>query len=316
MIFLFGMAGAGLADVINVRLMIVVRVGPVVRRRPAFALVAPGLGIRIAACGAGAARAPAVRRLPATPFRPATLADFDLLVGKLPTFARLSEAQRRAFVKDADVREVPAGTRIVEHGDTASAAYFILDGAATAGIPQEGGYRGLSTMRPGDFFGEIAALTGSPRTADVVADSDTTLLEVPAEACARRWPCPEIQQPRLLDADLAADADGSRRPAASRRRATRRRCATCARHVRASRRCRGPTRASRHPDRCLTSRQRLGQAAFSWFTHEGVQSGSGHIRPSQTRKERFDDKKIKLPKDSLVEPEEGQQGPEGFIDDG
>lgn len=27
-------------------------------------------------------------------------------------------------------------------------------------------------------------------------------------------------------------------------------------------------------------------------------------------------KKIKLPKDSLVEPEEGQQGPEGFIDEG
>jgi len=27
-------------------------------------------------------------------------------------------------------------------------------------------------------------------------------------------------------------------------------------------------------------------------------------------------KKINLPKDSLVEPEEGQQGPEGFIDEG
>ena len=31
-----------------------------------------------------------------------------------------------------------------------------------AGIPDEDGYRGLSTMGPGDFFGEIAALTGAP----------------------------------------------------------------------------------------------------------------------------------------------------------
>jgi CRP-like cAMP-binding protein len=35
-------------------------------------------------------------------------------------------------------------------------------------------------MGEGDFFGEIAALTGSRRTANVVADQPSTLLEVPA----------------------------------------------------------------------------------------------------------------------------------------
>jgi CRP-like cAMP-binding protein len=35
-------------------------------------------------------------------------------------------------------------------------------------------------MGPGDFFGEIAALTGSARTANVVADESSDLLEVPA----------------------------------------------------------------------------------------------------------------------------------------
>jgi CRP-like cAMP-binding protein len=126
--------------------------------------------------------------------RAATPADFDRLVGRLTTFGRLTEPQRTAFLRDATVKEVPGGTRIVEHGDLASSAYFILDGEATAGIPEEGVYHGLTTMRSGDFFGEIAALTGSPRTADVVADTDTELMEVPAEALRATMTVPEIRK--------------------------------------------------------------------------------------------------------------------------
>ena len=193
-IFLLGMAGAGLADIVNVRILITFA-SLLLFGAAAYALFAPGLGLAsLRAARArleGAAGAPA---LAGTAFRPATLADFDMLIGKLPTFARLDQRQRDAFLRDAGVREVPGGTRIVEHGDTASAAYFILEGSATAGIPEDGGYRGLSTMGEGDFFGEIAALTGSPRTADVVADVDSTLLEVPAETLRSTMTVPEIQR--------------------------------------------------------------------------------------------------------------------------
>jgi CRP-like cAMP-binding protein len=62
-------------------------------------------------------------------------------------------------------------------------AYFILAGRAVAGFaPQPGRYQSLSSMTAGDFFGEIAALTGAARTADVVAEENTTLLQVPAQA--------------------------------------------------------------------------------------------------------------------------------------
>jgi MFS family permease len=193
-IFLLGMAGAGLADVVNVRLLIAFS-AVLLFGAAAIALVAPGLGIRsLRAARARLEEADAAPALAGIPLRPATLADFDHLVGRLTTFGRLTPEQRRAFIHDASVREVPAGTRIVEHGDTASSAYFILEGAATAGIPEDGGYRGLSTMSEGDFFGEIAALTGSPRTADVVADTDTTLLEVPAENLRATMTVPDIQK--------------------------------------------------------------------------------------------------------------------------
>jgi CRP-like cAMP-binding protein len=179
-VFLFGMAAAGLADVVDIRLLIVIA-SSLLFVSAAFLLVAPGLGV--ATWGAATARlrgAEAAPSLAISPLRPATLADFDLLAGRLGAFTRLSPEVRETFVRDATVREVPEGTRIVEHGDPASSVYFILQGATTAGIPTESGYRGLSTMGAGDFFGEIAALTGSRRTADVVADVDTTLLEIPA----------------------------------------------------------------------------------------------------------------------------------------
>ena len=191
-VFLFGMAGAGLADIVDIRLLIVIA-SSLLFVSAAFTLVAPGLSV--STWGAAAARLRGAEAVPAMslgPVRAATIADFERLAVRLGVFTRLSPEQRDSFVHAATVREVPAGTRIVEHGDAATAAWFILDGSTTAGVPIEGGYRGLSTMTAGDFFGEIGALTGSTRTADVVADVDTTLIEVPAAALRATMVVPEI----------------------------------------------------------------------------------------------------------------------------
>ena len=188
------MAGAGLADIVGIRPLIIVS-SLLLFVSAGFTVFAPGLGLatwraasaRLREAGAAAAGA-------ATTGRPATLADFDRLVGRLTTFGRLTPEQRSAFIREARVLDVPAATRVLAQGDLASDAYFILDGSATAGIPEDDGYRGLSTMAAGDFFGEIAALTGSPRTADVVTDEPTTLLEVPAAALRAMMSVPEIQK--------------------------------------------------------------------------------------------------------------------------
>jgi CRP-like cAMP-binding protein/sugar phosphate permease len=193
-IFLFGMAGAGLADIIDIRLLVLFA-ACLLLVSATFVVFAPGIGYRT--WGLAAARLAASESAPGlalAPVRAATIADFDRLAVRLGTFGRLTPDQRSAFLREATIREVPSGTRVVEHGDVASSAYFILDGSTTAGIPGDDGYRGLSTMGPGDFFGEIAALTGSPRTADVVTDTETTLLEVPAAALRATMVVPEIQK--------------------------------------------------------------------------------------------------------------------------
>jgi CRP-like cAMP-binding protein len=79
--------------------------------------------------------------------------------------------------------EAPAGTTVLHHGEKGDAAYFILSGGVVAGITgAEGNYQSLENMTSGDFFGEIAALTGTARTADVVAVDTTTLMRIPAQA--------------------------------------------------------------------------------------------------------------------------------------
>jgi CRP-like cAMP-binding protein len=127
--------------------------------------------------------------------RPAVLADLDTLVGLLPTLSRLGQVERDSLVSQASVVEAPAGTTIIKFGDATDEAYFILKGKAIAGLAAEGGdFRALSTITPGDFFGEIAALTGAHRTANVVADEPVTLLQVSAVGLRQLMSVPAFSQ--------------------------------------------------------------------------------------------------------------------------
>lgn len=204
-VFLAGMACAGLADVIDVRILLAV--SSIITLGVGLAsLVAPGIGRPAAQWrrGLAALRAAEAEALAGAAHggatRPATPADFDRLVARMPTFGRLDAAQRGAFVASATIHDVAADARLVARGETATTAAFILEGAAAAGIPEADGYRVLSVMGPGDVFGEIAALTGSARTADVVAIEASVLLEVPGAALRDVMVVPEVS--RLLLATL------------------------------------------------------------------------------------------------------------------
>ena len=182
-LFLIGMGAAGLADVIDVRLMylisaLILLVGGI------LVLVLPGLRQE------GAEWRQALTLLRTAPStsglgtgRPVLLADMDLLVGLVPPLSALTAKERESLLRQARVMEAPAGTAVLHHGEKGDAAYFILSGKVVAGITSaEGNYRSLENMTSGDFFGEIAALTGTARTADVVAMDTTTLMQIPAQA--------------------------------------------------------------------------------------------------------------------------------------
>lgn len=198
--FLIGMASAGLADLINVRVMYLFS-ALLILGSGIWALFLPGLR---QAADEWKRALNLLRSAPTAPGlgagRPATLADLDLLVGLLPSLSGLSQKDRQGLVSQARLVEAPAGTTIIKHGEAGDAAYFILSGKAVAGIAVagsaigEGNYHSLSSMTPGDYFGEIAALTGAPRTADVVVEENSNLLQVPAQALRALMGNPALSQ--------------------------------------------------------------------------------------------------------------------------
>jgi len=201
-LFLVGMAAAGLADVFPIRLMYLAA-ALMTLVAGAWALVIPGLGQPAAEWKRALEL---LRRAPAEAAprlaRPAALADLDALVGLLPALGVLSVEERKALLSSAAVSEAPAGVTVVRHGEKADEVHFVLSGRAVAGVAAEGGYRSLSTLAPGDFFGEIAALSGEPRTANVVTEEPTTLLSVPA-ATLRAW----MEKPTLRQLFLATASE-------------------------------------------------------------------------------------------------------------
>lgn len=181
-LFLIGMGTAGLADTFDVRLMYLVS-ALILLLGGILVIVLPGLRQE------GAEWRQSLRLLRTAPSasglgtgRSATLSDMDTLVGLLPSLSALSSKERDSLLNQARVLEASAETTLLRHGEAGDAAYFILSGKAVAGIPsEEGNLRSLSTMMAGDFFGEIAALTGTVRTADVVAAEPTVLMQVSAQ---------------------------------------------------------------------------------------------------------------------------------------
>jgi CRP-like cAMP-binding protein len=98
-----------------------------------------------------------------------TIAAFSL-------FADLTGPQLEEVAHAFDEAFFGAGERILRQGVSGSGFYIILEG--TAAIRVNGADR--STLKAGDFFGEISCLLGEVPVADIVATQALRCLVLPA----------------------------------------------------------------------------------------------------------------------------------------
>ncbi len=70
----------------------------------------------------------------------------------------------------------PTGNVLFEKGETSRDMYIIQSGGVRITIWSEGQERTVARFGPGDFFGEMAVLTGEPRSASAQVEGDSKML--------------------------------------------------------------------------------------------------------------------------------------------
>jgi len=100
------------------------------------------------------------------------------LLSRVPLFQGLSKRQLAQVASLADEIELPPGRELTTEGATGTEFVVIIDGVAD--VTRNGEL--INKLGPGDFLGEIAVVTGWPRTATVTTRTPSRLLVMSSQA--------------------------------------------------------------------------------------------------------------------------------------
>ncbi|MFY9556390.1 MAG: mechanosensitive ion channel family protein [Blastocatellia bacterium] len=105
--------------------------------------------------------------------------DHKELIDSIEIFEPLS-ADEKAAVGESAVRSVYApGELILRRGDPGGSMFIINRGKVEVRLPKgDGNAQQVAELERGNFFGEMALLTGEPRNADVIAINEVETLEI------------------------------------------------------------------------------------------------------------------------------------------
>lgn len=102
---------------------------------------------------------------------------------KVPVFVPLAPDELEVLSRDTVRQDYGRGERVVHQGDQGDSLFLIQEGTAIVTVRDEhDGEREVARLSRGEFFGEMAVLTGEPRTANVTAVDDLGVLVIHKEA--------------------------------------------------------------------------------------------------------------------------------------
>lgn len=123
--------------------------------------------------------------------------NIDQLAGDSPLFSGLSKRELKTVARLLTPVKVAQGTVLTREGDLGREAMYIASG--TASVERDGDK--VATLGPGEFFGELALLTGAPRMAMVTAETDMLIGALSRQEFASLLDAsPRIAQKILVDA--------------------------------------------------------------------------------------------------------------------
>jgi small-conductance mechanosensitive channel len=93
-------------------------------------------------------------------------------------FAPLSTEETQKIARNCRVRVFAPEEPIIRKGQHGQSMFIIHRGSVNVQIEENGEVKTINHLSVGDFFGEMSLFTGEPRTADVVADAETKVIEI------------------------------------------------------------------------------------------------------------------------------------------
>jgi NTE family protein len=109
-----------------------------------------------------------------------TVRDIRHLVRELPLFHDLDAALVAELTDAIEWFTLPGGVTLFEDGDAPDALYFVINGSLGAyQVTPDGHRRLVGRVTSGESVGEMALISGKPRSATVVALRDTELARLP-----------------------------------------------------------------------------------------------------------------------------------------
>jgi CRP-like cAMP-binding protein len=114
---------------------------------------------------------------------------------RVPLFQGLEPSVLDALARVVTTRRIRAGEVLFYQDDPGDSAYIVSAGEISIVLSTADGRElEINSMRAGDYFGEIALLTGEPRTAGAVARTAAELLVIPRQAFMSVL----LREPRLM----------------------------------------------------------------------------------------------------------------------
>jgi CRP/FNR family cyclic AMP-dependent transcriptional regulator len=100
---------------------------------------------------------------------------------KIPLLANLTDDEIIKVKADLRIRQYTKREVVLQKGGSGDGLLFLLAGQLQViDVTEDGRAIGLRMLAPGDFFGEIAVINGSTRSASVVAMSEVLVAFLPA----------------------------------------------------------------------------------------------------------------------------------------
>lgn len=100
------------------------------------------------------------------------------LIRQVPVFSAIEPAQQKLLCFSSERMVYEAGQVVFREGDSADAAYVVIDGSVEITVQTANGPRVVNTMGQCDVVGETAIFGDVPRTATATAKTRTEALRV------------------------------------------------------------------------------------------------------------------------------------------